>query len=255
MKIAKDFYNASLTEIKQGYVVETETEEYRCLICGARFVQGQVYQMQNAFYEAEKAMKLHITEQHSSTFAYLLALDKKETGLTAHQKELLACFYQNLSDKAIAAKMENGNTSTIRNQRFSFRERARQAKLYLALMELLEEHGTKVERLMVIPPTATMVDDRFIITEAENEKFLKQYFPEGVNGPLSSFPKKEKRKIIILQQLVRRFEPKREYSEKEVNAILEAAFADYVTLRRYLIEYGFMDRVADGSRYWVKNKE
>lgn len=252
VKVAKDFYNASLAEIKQGYVFETGTEEYRCLMCGTRFAQGQVYQLQNAFYEAEKAMKLHITVQHDSPFAYLLALDKKETGLTDHQKELLGCFYQNLSDKAIAAKMENGNTSTIRNQRFSFRERARQAKLYLAMMELLEERQTKAERLMAIPPTATMVDERFAITEAENEKFLKQYFPEGIDGPLGSFPKKEKRKIIILQQLAKRFDPKREYSEKEVNVILEAAFADFVTLRRYLIEYGFLDRVADGSRYWVK---
>lgn len=252
MKSNKEFYNASLAEIKQGYVYEPETDDYCCLMCGARFIRGQIYSQQEAFYEAEKAMKLHVTQKHSSTFAYLLALDKKDTGLTDHQKELLSCFYHNLSDKEIATKMENDNTSTIRNQRFSFRERAKQAKLFLALMELLEEHGSKAEKLIAMPPTVTMADERFVITEADNEKFLKQYFPEGVNGPLSSFPKKEKRKIVILRQLIQRFEPKREYSEKEVNAILEEAFADYVTLRRYLIEYGFLDRVADGSRYWVK---
>ncbi|HDR8220879.1 TPA: DUF2087 domain-containing protein, partial [Bacillus cereus] len=26
----------------------------------------------------------------------------------------------------------------------------------------------------------------------------------------------------------------------------------FVTLRRYLIEYGFLDRTDDGSQYWVK---
>lgn len=252
VKTTKEFYEANLAEIKRGYVDEPETEEYRCLMCGARFAKGQVYNLQKAFYDAEKAMKMHITQQHSSTFAYLLGLDKKDTGLTDHQKELLSCFYQNLSDKEIAAKMENDNTSTIRNQRFSFRERAKQAKLFLALMELLEEHGTKAERLIAIAPTMTMADDRVVITEEENEKFVKQYFPEGINGPLSSFPKKEKRKIVILRQLAQRFDPEREYNEKEVNAILKAAFSDYVTLRRYLIAYGFLDRVADGSRYWVK---
>ena len=27
---------------------------------------------------------------------------------------------------------------------------------------------------------------------------------------------------------------------------------DYVTVRRNLIEYGFLDRTADGRTYWVK---
>ncbi|MBJ6950597.1 DUF2087 domain-containing protein, partial [Vibrio cholerae] len=29
-------------------------------------------------------------------------------------------------------------------------------------------------------------------------------------------------------------------------------YPDFVTLRRYLIEYGFLDRTDDGSQYWVK---
>ena len=29
-------------------------------------------------------------------------------------------------------------------------------------------------------------------------------------------------------------------------------YEDYVHIRRYLIEYGFLDRKADGSAYWVK---
>ncbi|WP_390905227.1 DUF2087 domain-containing protein [Paenibacillus melissococcoides] len=33
-----------------------------------------------------------------------------------------------------------------------------------------------------------------------------------------------------------------------------AAHADDVTLRRDLMEYGFLDRETDGSAYWGKNK-
>ncbi|MDP9356578.1 MAG: DUF2087 domain-containing protein, partial [Chloroflexota bacterium] len=39
-----------------------------------------------------------------------------------------------------------------------------------------------------------------------------------------------------------RFEPGREYPEKEVNAILRSAHEDVATLRRDLVDFGFMVR-------------
>jgi hypothetical protein len=97
-----------------------------------------------------------------------------------------------------------------------------------------------------------MPDERFAITEEENDEILSQYFPEGLDGPLLEFPRKEKRKAAILKHISKRFVPHRTYTEKEVNEQLKSVFHDYVTLRRYLIEYGFLDRKADGSQYWVK---
>jgi len=252
MDLSKLFWNASLAEMKKGYVDDPPSEEYICLVCGERFTKGRIFQVEGMLLEAEKAVKTHVIKAHSSAFEFLLELDKKYTGLTEHQKTILTSFYQGLSDKEIAARMENGNTSTIRNQRFAFREKAKQAKVFLAIMELLEEHSLRDERFIEIPRTATMVDERFAITVQENEEIIKVYFKEGSDGPLSSFPKKEKRKIVILKQLMQRFDPEQKYSEKVVNEILKNAFPDYVTLRRYLIEYGFMDRLPDGSCYWVK---
>jgi len=253
MDMAKLFWNASLAEIKKGYVDDPPSEEYICLICGERFAKGRIYQSDTVLLEAEKAMQTHIKSAHSSTFEFLLGMDKKYTGLTEHQKMILTAFFQGLNDKEIAAQMENGNTSTIRNQRFAFREKAKQAKIFLAIMELLEEHSAKGEQFIQVPRRVVMVDERFAITEQENAEIIKAYFKEGVDGPLSGFPKKEKRKIAILKQLIQRFDPQQKYSEKEVNVILKNAYEDYVTLRRYLIEYGFMDRNPDGSHYWVKN--
>ena len=43
----------------------------------------------------------------------------------------------------------------------------------------------------------------------------------------------------------------KEYKEMEVNKIIKPIFDDFVTVRRYLIEYGFMERAKDCSRYWV----
>jgi hypothetical protein len=247
------FWNAGLTELKQGYIYEPPSKEWICLVCGQRFAKGRIYAMNDNLFEAEKAAEIHIQKEHGSMFAFLLTMDKKYTGLTEHQKEILNDFYQGLNDKMIAAKMDNDNTSTIRNQRFAFRERAKQAKIFLAIMELLAEHLTEEDKFLEIPRRASMVDERFAITAKENADVLRSHFPQGVDGPLLRFPKKEKKKIIVLRQLIQRFESQRKYSEKEVNEILINAFHDYVTLRRYLIEYGFMDRYPDGSCYWVKS--
>ncbi len=245
------FWKANLDEIKRGYTYEPPSGDFVCLVCGERYTKGRVYQIDEFLYEAEKAVQLHVAKEHS-VFDYLLGMNKKYTGLTEHQKELLIYFHQGVNDKEIAAKMENSNTSTVRNQRFSFREKAKQAKVFLAIMELLEERSAGEEKFIEIPKTATMVDERFAITEKENAEIIKAYFKEGEDGPLSNFPPKEKRKVAILRHLLNRFDERRKYTEKEVNQILKEAYHDYVTLRRYMIEYGFLDRKPDGSLYWVK---
>lgn len=69
---------------------------------------------------------------------------------------------------------------------------------------------------------------------------------------MKEFPAKEKKKLVVLRRLGALFAPKREYTEKEVNRLLERVCDDYVTIRRALIEYGFLDRKNDGSCYWVR---
>lgn len=72
-----------------------------------------------------------------------MQLDKKESGMTEVQKTLLQYIYEGKNDKEIAA-LTNTSASTVRHQRFVFREKARQAKIFLALYELalerMEEH-------------------------------------------------------------------------------------------------------------------
>ena len=52
----------------------------------------------------------------------------------------------------------------------------------------------------------------------------------------------------MLDLLARRFTPGVRYTEVEVNRELMAVADDYVSLRRALVDFGFLDR-ADG-RYW-----
>ncbi|MFZ7103251.1 MAG: DUF2087 domain-containing protein [Peptococcaceae bacterium] len=58
--------------------------------------------------------------------------------------------------------------------------------------------------------------------------------------------------FAVLREIADKLQGDRIYSEKEVNRILKSVNDDYVTVRRYLIEYGYLDRKPDGSQYWRK---
>jgi hypothetical protein len=246
------FWNASLEELKRGYVFDISTEKYICILCGEEFQKGYIYPLENNFLDAEKAVEKHIEREHSSMFEFLLGMNKKYSGLTEHQKNLLNYFYKGYSDKEVVAELGGGNTSTIRNHRFTLREKEKQARIFLAIMELLKEKTGEKNRFINIHGPVPASDERYAITGQENEKILTTYFREGLEGPLSSFPVKEKKKVAILNHLIKKFDTGRRYSEKEVNEILKKVYDDYVSLRRYLIEYEFLDREKDGSYYWVK---
>ncbi len=242
--------NSSMMEMKRGY---TENEVcFECLICGFRTEKGIVYQADGVLYEAERFMKGHIGKAHVSVFDWLIELDKKDTGLSDHQKSLLKLFHEGKSDAEIQKKLGIGSGSTIRNHRFAFKEKERQAKLFLILMELLKEDSGKDVGLLPPHSTAKMVDDRYAVTDSEAGKIIGKYFT-GDEGKLKTFSMKEKSKLVILKHIMKRFDEKKIYNEKEVNEILKEVYEDFATIRRYLIEYGFMDRKANGSRYWVRN--
>ncbi|MEC0227142.1 DUF2087 domain-containing protein [Paenibacillus alba] len=250
MEMSERFWQASFEEWKRGYV--QAEDDHICLLCGKRSEKGVIYPVDELLYDAERYMKWHIGEAHGSVFQYLISLDKKLTGLTDHQNSLLKLFYEGKSDSDIQEELSIGSASTIRNHRFGLKEKERQAKVFLVLMELLKDKDQHAPAFVDIPKTAKMVDERYNITEDEKAKIIKKYFPNGSDGELLSFTQQEKHKVVVLREIAKRFEPDHFYNEQEVNEILEPAFHDYVKLRRYLIEYGFLDREPDGSQYWLK---
>lgn len=244
--------NASLGEIKRGYTEDGDF--YKCLLCEETTEKGVIYKKDNRFIDADKAMKLHIEDTHDSVFDYLINMDKKVTGLSEHQCNLMKLFHKGLSDTEVQKQLGVGSSSTIRNHRFILKEKERQAKIFLVLMELLKESDSKPSKIVSPHKTATMVDDRYNVTTEEQEKILKKYFPKALNGRLTTFSMKEKSKLVVLKHVASNFIIDRIYTEKEVNEILKGIYHDFATIRRYLIEYGFLDRKADGSQYWVKEE-
>ncbi len=252
MKANEMLLNASIEELIKGY--SEAGDHFTCLLCGSRFEKGVIYKSEDMLLEAERFVRTHIEKEHGSVFESLIKLDKKITGLTEHQNSLLSLFYHGKSDAEIQKEMNIGSASTIRNHRFALKEKERQARVFIAMMELLKK---KDKAVSYIAPhkTAKMVDDRYKLTTDENEKLLKNLFVHGPKGPIKSFAVREKNKLVILREICKRFESNRTYSEKEVNEILKTAHEDFVTLRRYMIEYGFMERKDDGSQYWIKTEE
>ncbi|WP_339311814.1 DUF2087 domain-containing protein [Paenibacillus sp. FSL k6-2145] len=243
---------ASLEEIKRGYMEEGLA--YICVCCGYRTEAGIIYPEEGVLYEAARYMRVHIEKVHGSVFEYLLELDKSVTGLSDVQRGLLAQFYEGKKDAEVQKALGIGSASTIRNHRFVLKEKERQAKIFLALMELLKSKDTQAPAEWVSPVTRhghTIHPNSFDITEQDREKVLNKYFPEGNGGPLTTFHMQQKHKYIVLTEIAKRFETERKYSEKQVNELLKEVNDDYVEIRRYLVDYGLLEREPDGSQYWL----
>lgn len=253
MEVSEEFWNASIEEMKRGYI--EQTRHYICLLCDHKTEKGLIYPEEGLFFDAERYMRRHIEIVHYSVFDHLISLDKKWTGLTEHQNRLLQLFYEGNSDAQVQKKMDIGSASTIRNHRFVLKEKERQSRVLLALMELLKEK----DKQPVEPVSPSLFHGAehalYDVTPEEREKILRKYFPNGTEGHLSSFSRREKHKWVVLEEIAKRFEMGRTYHEKEINQILQDVYPDHVTLRRYLIDFGFLERKSDGSEYWLRNDQ
>ena len=87
--------------------------------------------------------------------------------------------------------------------------------------------------------------------EAPLQNFLR-------DGRLIRLPAKfTVRKAALRYLAMRDFKPRTWYAEREVNEILKAwcegaDATDYVSIRRYLIDYHILDR-EDSGKYWLLN--
>jgi hypothetical protein len=68
------------------------------------------------------------------------------------------------------------------------------------------------------------------------------------DGRLVSIPAQHTKRRVVLEHLVRVFEPGVRYPEREVNALLAVWHPDVAALRRYLVDEGLLSRAA--GVYW-----
>lgn len=68
------------------------------------------------------------------------------------------------------------------------------------------------------------------------------------DGRLAAMPRRRELRVRLLAHLAQRFERGRDYSEADVNRILEGFDADFAMLRRYLIDERLLTRERDRYR-------
>jgi DNA-binding CsgD family transcriptional regulator len=177
--------NATISDFKRGYIWSNNDEQFICLICGHKI--GSL----------NTDLDLHVSS-HGNQIERLLLLEKKYTGLTEIQKELLTMMVNKNTNKEISMNL-NCTESTIRNMKFALRERSKQARAFLAITELIEE-----DRITKMQPK------------------------------LRSLPAKEEKRKALLPRFISLFEPNKEYSEEAVKKLIRPIYSDDAMIRRYL---------------------
>ena len=91
---------------------------------------------------------------------------------------------------------------------------------------------------------------RELSIQAEIRRKMANYYDS--QGRLSQLPSKQSLRVMALARITHCFEPGRNYTEKEVNAIIRQniSFSDVELVRREMIQLQLMGRLRDGSAYW-----
>ena len=72
------------------------------------------------------------------------------------------------------------------------------------------------------------------------------------NNKLMTIPKKEKNKIPVLQIVLEMLKERSfEFTEKELNEAIKTIYPDYSLIRRYLVDYKFLERDNYGRIYKI----
>ncbi len=90
------------------------------------------------------------------------------------------------------------------------------------------------------PPAAEYEGDEFTV------KTLRAYLTR--DGTLKAIPTQHKKLMVILEYLVKEFQPGTQYPESQVNQALRKYHEDTAALRRYMVDNGLLKR--DKGLYW-----
>jgi hypothetical protein len=119
---------------------------------------------------------------------------------------------------------------------------------YYQIYQLVEEPMQKTIAEMVQVPQPGMKAN--VEVDAYRQKVLKSFFQ---HGRLVQIPSQQKKKQVILEEIVKIFTPGEKYTEWDVNKMLVDFNEDVASLRRYLIEFKLMAR--DHEIYWRIDSE
>ncbi len=147
-------------------------------------------------------------------------------------------------------KLREAGFVTLRmagNQRF-YRVNETGLDRFKQLATLVEQFPDRSEQ--------AAADDSWIAMlgwDSEDQQVLREYTSDK---KLTHLPTKQKKLLVILRWLSTLFETGKLYSEAEVNGVLKSVYEeDYVSLRRDLVDLGYLRRERGGGKYWLAPAE
>lgn len=188
--------------------------------------RGELRARFDALADDTRLRIIELLVQHDELHAQdiIAFLDLSQSSVSRHLKQLVAMKY-------LYERHGEGANKTYRLSSFYFERTAH------ALEQLLSGESAQTER-----------QEQDATHPQELRRFLDR------SGRLTMWPPaKQRDKLLILEYLATFFESGRVYTEKEVNdlLLLQSIIKDHAALRRALYEYRFMNRVRDGSQYWL----
>ena len=136
-RLKMEFKELTLEELTRGYVWSEEEQLYQCIFCGDKMEEGLIYSSRGKSVNALRAMQEHIFDEHGSVFECLLNLDKQMNGLSDAQKDVLEGLYYEKDNKAIGKEMGISD-ATVQTYKFNLQKMKRRARIFLAMMEQIE---------------------------------------------------------------------------------------------------------------------
>jgi hypothetical protein len=101
-------------------------------------------------------------------------------------------------------------------------------------------------------PEPVVPDDQWIAAlgwSLEDQQILREH---TLGRQLTHLPARQKKTLVVIRWLATFFEPERLYTEAEVNEVIKSVYAeDYVSLRRDLVDLGYLRRERGGGKYWL----
>jgi predicted transcriptional regulator len=107
----------------------------------------------------------------------------------------------------------------------------------------LENMAQRLLTRETLPAVAADVD-----MDAYDRKVLNDFLLP--DGRLKTLPAQRKKQLVILRHILQAFETGVQYTEKQVNDILRRFSEDTASLRRDLVDLGWLAREGGGERYW-----
>lgn len=218
----------SLTDLKRGY--HETTTGLQCNYC----------QVQWSPATAVNLIEAHLTLVHGGNLFQLLHTDNRYNSLTANQRDLLTGFSAGLKDQALAEQMQVA-PATIRHQKFTFREKAKRARLYLAIYDSVFAPAAN-------QPVVT-ASQKPKLSETETAAALQHYFDFSHQpAQLKQWPRKTAVRQVILDRIVTELPVDQHFSANTLDQQLSRIYFDPATLRRQLVATGLLKQT--GTDYW-----